>query len=138
MVDRLDFAIVIFLRTLGPFVGVMAFFLGGLRYDAGRRQTAGGGDVEFVPPSLIGFGRWTVRNVGSAPETVDGVLVVRFPLDGPVTGVLQAFETLKTPKRLEPGETLAFDTTCLGDDLFVGAMISESTPSGGCSGLGSA
>ena len=62
MPDRRRIALSTFLAAVGPFVGMMAFILAGLRYDAGMRGTFGGGStsLEIEPAGGARGRRWVV------------------------------------------------------------------------------
>lgn len=66
MQDRGRMAISTFLAAVGPCIGMMAFILAGLRYDAGMRYAFGGRStaLEIEPADWTVGRRWDVRNVG--------------------------------------------------------------------------
>ncbi len=124
MPDRRRVALSTFLAAVGPFVGMMAFILAGLRYDAGMRGTFGGGStsLEIEPAGGARGRRWVVRNVGLGPETIIGVRISRWPIGGSRALSGTGFEMFADVRRLEVGEDHPFESTASGDDLLVAVL----------------
>lgn len=113
-----------FLAAVGPFVGMMAFIVAGLRYDAGMRNAFGGGStmLEIEPMGRTDGRRWRIRNVGLGPEKLVGVRVISWKGDVSVVLDRSAFERFDEDRRVEAGTSMPFDTTARGDDLLVAVL----------------
>lgn len=122
--DRGRVAISTFLAAVGPFVGMLAFILAGLRYDAGMRGAFGGGStcLEIEPAAGARGRRWIVRNVGLGPEMIVGVRISSWPSRGSSALCGTGFEMFNDARRVEIGKELPFDSTGLGDDLLVAVL----------------
>ena len=113
-----------FLAAVGPFVGMMAFIVAGLRYDAGMRNAFGGGSttLDIEPADGTDGRRWCVRNVGLGPETLVGVRVTPWERGSPFALSRSAFESFNRTRRVEVGKDVPFDSTAHGDDLLVAVL----------------
>lgn len=120
--NRIDAALSIFLRTMGPTVAVLAFVLAGLRYDADRGQLFGGrtARLDFAPDARSNGRRWRISNLGIGAEHLEAFDVMRFPVGGFDRGSLH-LGWLVGDRIIGPKEEACFETTFTGDDLLVAA-----------------
>lgn len=104
----------------------MAFFLGGLRYDAGHGAVGGSAPpIVAIEPDRGGRpGIWTVTNAGTGVVEVLAVRVTGFPQAG-VRWTGAVFELLRTPISIERGGRGSFESSFRGDDVLVAVRLGD-------------